>query len=123
MDVIGDVLPQKEARAVGLVGEVDEGVLAALVELAILDGAVRCTVEVECASVGGLDVETERADGFSVELASVEVINLPDVVALLDNGAGLSAGFERSGHDEASGGQEGSGNGLELHFESVVSMR
>jgi hypothetical protein len=119
LDVFGDILSQEETGAVGLVSPVDEGVLAALVELAILDVAGGCAVEVGGAAVGGLDVELERADGLAVKLAGCEVVDLPDVVALLDNGAGLGAGLEGSGHGEASGGEEGSGDDLELHFEDV----
>lgn len=123
LDVIGDILPQEEAGAVGLVGEIDEGVLATLVELVLFDVAVGLAVEIKSAPVCGLDVEGKLVDGLAVQLASVEVVDLPDVVTLLDDGAGGLAGLKRGGHGEASGGEKGSGDDLELHFEGVGCLR
>ena len=123
LDVVGDILPQEKAGAVVLPCPVDEGVLAALVELAVLDVAVGCAVEVGSAPIGGLYIEAERADSLAVELAGIEVIKLPDIVTLLDNGAGVLAGFKRSGHGEASGSKERSGDNLELHSEGVCCLR
>lgn len=100
-------------------GEEDGAVLAARVDLAALELVGGCAAcEVEGAAVGGLNVEGEGAQGLSVKLASPESGDLPDIVALLDEGAdGVVADLERCCDRDAGGGEEGSGDESELHDE------
>lgn len=76
--------------------------------------------EVECSSVGSLDVEAEAVVVGSLRLASVELGNLPDVVTLGGDraGCGVLARLERCSGGKASGGEE-RGDGGELHFDKV----
>jgi len=65
-------------------------------------------------------VEAQRVDSLAVKLASDEVVDLPDIVAGLEDGAGLLVGLKRRRGGEASRGEKGGGEELELHIDGCV---
>lgn len=81
-----NLLPQEQLCARDVVTEAEEGVLAAKVDLATFKGlcssvgdwVVRDAFEVQCAAVGGENVEKHRGDVLTVIFACCEVLYLVD---------------------------------------------
>lgn len=112
-----NLLPQKQLCARNIVAEAEERGLGAGVDLSALkcfccrvgNWIVWGALKVQCAAIGGDDVEEKRGDVLAVVLACGEILNII-------HGLVVVAGRTWSGQS-GSAQQGGGGGGRESHFD------
>lgn len=115
-------VPQQHPAPIPLPCKRYKAVFTAGIELVVGNGVgLRAAIEVEGAVVGGLDGEADAIDGDAVGLAGVELGQLPDVVALFNDGASVAGGGGRRSGKAGSGGEdERSGDCGKVHDDEAV---
>jgi hypothetical protein len=109
-----NVLAQQKTAAVVLEAELDVRFPVAGVEFAGLNESSEAVIDLSTCAV---DTEAHCANGFAIVLAGAEVVDRPDIVASLDDGASLLAGLDGRRSGEAGCGEVGSGEDGELHID------